>query len=183
MELVGNGRVRKIRKKVEKMLPAGRRRRSRRQRITAFAAGAVVAFLFDPKRGRARRRKAVDRVAGALRRGARRTERARRHLASDARGLARRVAAQGDGGSPENDAVLVDKVRSEVLGNPELPEARVNVNVEDGVVVLRGQMKRPKQIRRIEKAVRQVDGVRDVENLLHLPGTPAPSSRGRVRAG
>jgi osmotically-inducible protein OsmY len=84
---------------------------------------------------------------------------------------------------PETDTVLVSKVESEVLGDPDVPKGSVNVNAEDGVVVLRGQVERPDQIRKLEKAVRKIDGVVDVENLLHLPGTPAPSSRGRVRAG
>lgn len=104
-------------------------------------------------------------------------------MASDARGLARRMAARGERTLPETDAVLVSKVESEVLGNPDFPKGSVSINAEDGVIVLRGQVERPDQIRRLEKAVRKVDGVLDVENLLHLPGTPAPSSRGRVGAG
>ena len=84
---------------------------------------------------------------------------------------------------PETDAVLVTKVESEVLGDPDLPKGSVSINAEDGIIVLRGQVERPEQIRRLEKAVRKVDGVQGVENLLHLPGTPAPSSRGRVSAG
>ena len=180
-------RVRKLRRKVSGMMPAARRRKARRRRISLFAAGsamgAALAFLFDPQRGKVRRRKAVDRVAGAVRRVTRRTRRFGRHMVSDARGMAQRMAAQGQGTVPENDAVLVNKVESEVFGNPDFPKGSINVNAEDGIVVLRGQVERPDQVRRLEKAVRKVDGVVDVENLLHLPGTPAPASRGQVRAG
>jgi gas vesicle protein len=182
-----NKRVRKIRRRVSGMMPAARRRQARRRKITIFAlgsaVGALTAFLFDPQRGKARRNVAVDRLKGGVRRVARRTGRFRRHMASDARGLAQRVTARGRRTLPENDAVLVSKVESEVLGDPDLPKGSININAEDGIVVLRGQVERPEQGRRLEKAVRKVEGVRDVENLLHLPGAPAPSSRGRVRAG
>lgn len=104
-------------------------------------------------------------------------------MAADARGLAQRVTAHGQGTLTENDAVLVSKVESEVLGDPDFPKGSININAEDGIVVLRGQVERPEQVRRLEKAVRKIDGVVDVENLLHLPGTPAPTSAGRVRAG
>jgi osmotically-inducible protein OsmY len=49
----------------------------------------------------------------------------------------------------------------------------LNINVErEGVVVLRGQVQRDEIIRDVEARVRRVAGVRDVENLMHLPGTP-----------
>jgi hypothetical protein len=44
-------------------------------------------------------------------------------------------------------------------------------------VVLRGQLEDARQIQRIEREVREVAGVRDVENLLHPPEVPAPASR------
>lgn len=180
-------RVRKMRRKLSGMMPAARRRKARRQKLRMLAAGsaagAALAFLFDPQRGRARRKKAIDRVGGTVRRATRRTTRFGRHMASDARGLARRMAARGERRVPENDAVLVSKVESEVLGDPEIPKGSVSINAENGIVVLRGQLEDPEQIRRLEKAVGKIDGVLAIENLLHLPGTPAPSSHGPVSAG
>jgi hypothetical protein len=185
--LMKNKRVRNIRKKVSAAMPAARRRRLRRQRISLFAAGsaagALLAYLFDPDRGRGRRKKALDRVAGGVRRVSRKTGRFARHVASDAQGMARRVRARGEA-PPENDAVLVSKVESEVFRGTDFPKESINVNAENGVVVLRGQVEHPRDIRRLEKAVRRIAGVRDVENLLHLPGTPAPTrSDGHVGAG
>jgi osmotically-inducible protein OsmY len=84
---------------------------------------------------------------------------------------------------PENDAVLVSKVESEVFGDPDIPKGGISINAENGIVVLRGQVEDPEQIRRLEQAVGKIDGVLGVENLLHLPGTPAPTSHGRVSAG
>ena len=54
------------------------------------------------------------------------------------------------------------------------------MNAVDGVVWLRGEVKNQSQVQSIEKAVRSIPEVKDVENLLHLPKTPAPS---RTRGG
>lgn len=81
-----------------------------------------------------------------------------------------------------NDADLVQRVESEVFRDPDIPKGRINLNAEDGTVVLRGQVERPDQIRAVEKAVRKVHGVREVENLLHLPDMPAPNKRAALDA-
>jgi osmotically-inducible protein OsmY len=44
-------------------------------------------------------------------------------------------------------------------------------------VILRGQVDEADDIARIETQVRLIEGVRDVSNLLHLPGQPAPTRR------
>jgi osmotically-inducible protein OsmY len=48
------------------------------------------------------------------------------------------------------------------------------VNAQDGVIQLRGEVQTPDQIRDLETKTRKVSGVRDVENLLHVQGQPAP---------
>jgi osmotically-inducible protein OsmY len=46
------------------------------------------------------------------------------------------------------------------------------------VVTLRGQVDTPDLIEELERQTRKVTGVRDVENLLHTPDTPAPNAPG-----
>jgi osmotically-inducible protein OsmY len=46
--------------------------------------------------------------------------------------------------------------------------------VQNGVVQLRGQVQRPDLVDTLVERTRKVQGVVDVENLLHLPGTEAP---------
>jgi osmotically-inducible protein OsmY len=65
-------------------------------------------------------------------------------------------------------------VRSEALRGEDVPAGEINVNVQDGVVQLRGELQRPELINELVDRVRGVQGVREVENLLHLPGTEAP---------
>jgi osmotically-inducible protein OsmY len=78
---------------------------------------------------------------------------------------------------PENDQVLAHKVESELFQGNDFPKGQININAENGVVVIRGQLDSPDLIARIEAEARTIQGVRDVENLLHLPGTPAPTRR------
>ena len=62
---------------------------------------------------------------------------------------------------------------SEVLGGAD--KRRISVNAEDGIVVLRGEVESAEEMNSIAEAVMRVPGVTGVENLLHLPGEPAPN--------
>jgi hypothetical protein len=143
--------------------------------LLAGAAGAALAYFFDPDRGRRRRNMTRDRVTGALRHQYSRAERLGRAASAQAYGLKQKVTHPvSEDEAPPNDATLTQRVESEVFRHPSVPKGRINVNAEEGVIVLRGELDRPDQITDIENAVRNVPGVLDVRNLLHLPGTPAP---------
>jgi osmotically-inducible protein OsmY len=66
-------------------------------------------------------------------------------------------------------------VKSEIFQPADAPKDSVNISVENGVVYLRGQVEQPELIQDLEQRVRSVQGVRDVENLLHAAGTEAPA--------
>ena len=74
-----------------------------------------------------------------------------------------------------DDQTLVDRVESEIFRDRKEVKGKVNINAEEGVVVLRGELESQDLIEDLVNAVREVDGVRNVENLLHTPGTEAPS--------
>jgi osmotically-inducible protein OsmY len=82
----------------------------------------------------------------------------------------------GSRGTVVDDQTLKAKVESEVFRETEAPKGNVNVNVELGVVYLRGQLEDQSLIEELEQRVRTVQGVNRVENLLHTPGTEAPTS-------
>lgn len=105
-------------------------------------------------------------------------------LVRQAAGLGGRAASQGWGlvqrlrnarPAPKDldDTTLARKVETEAFRGANAPKGSVAVTVVDGVVELRGQVKRPEDVRAIEARVRAIPEVRDVENLLHLPKTPA----------
>ncbi|MGZ4115620.1 MAG: BON domain-containing protein [Actinomycetota bacterium] len=77
-----------------------------------------------------------------------------------------------------DDVELAHKVESVVFRDPTQPKGKVSINAERGTVFLRGQVDSPDTIVRIERAAGDVEGVAGVENLLHVPGTPAPHAKG-----
>lgn len=135
------------------------------------ALGALIAYFFDPQNGRRRRQQAIDQSAAVARR---RAARAGRGVASEAYGVAKKVQHLREEPKEFDDATLANKVRSEALRGEDVPLGEINVNVQDGVVQLRGEVDRSELINELVDRVRKVQGVRDVENLLHLPGTEAP---------
>jgi hypothetical protein len=79
-----------------------------------------------------------------------------------------------------DDVTLARKVETEIFRPQGAPKGKVDVNAVEGVVWLRGEVKNNAQQTEIEAKVRAIPEVRGVENLLHLPKTPAPS---RTRGG
>jgi osmotically-inducible protein OsmY len=68
-------------------------------------------------------------------------------------------------------------VETEIFRDDDVPKGQINVNAENGKVVLRGEVEKPALIKDLEKRTKNVQGVREVENLLHVPGSKAPSAR------
>jgi osmotically-inducible protein OsmY len=60
-------------------------------------------------------------------------------------------------------------VRSEVFRPDDAPKGSVNVNVQNGIVYLRGQLEDQKRIEDLVRRARGVEGVEQVESLLHTP--------------
>jgi osmotically-inducible protein OsmY len=137
--------------------------------------GAAGAYFLDPQNGKRRRHEAFDRAKAIVRRGAAEGERKATYAAGVAKGAAHERTGAGDGAEPLPDADLANKVRSEVFRAQEAPKGDVNVNAENGVVYLRGEVPDTETREQLETETRQVGGVGEVVNLLHLPGEPAPT--------
>lgn len=76
---------------------------------------------------------------------------------------------------PLNDVAITRKVETELFRDPDVPKGQIDVNTAGGVVWLRGEAKTPEMINDLERRAREIPEVQRVENLLHLPKTPAPS--------
>jgi osmotically-inducible protein OsmY len=74
-----------------------------------------------------------------------------------------------------DDVTLARKVENEISRVRGVAKGKIDVNAADGVVWLRGEAKTPELIKRLEARAAAVPEVARVENLLHLPKTPAPS--------
>jgi osmotically-inducible protein OsmY len=136
--------------------------------IAGAAAGGAAAYFLDPQAGAQRRQEA----AAAVRRRKRDVEGAARGAQATAQGVAAKAqhAAAGGDTAPPDDITLARKVETEIFREADAPKGQVNVQAIDGVVELRGQVNDPQVIEELEKRTRKVTGVRDVRNLLHLPG-------------
>ena len=135
------------------------------------AAGAAASFLLDPARGRARRARLRDQGAATLRRAARSTGQAVTRVRADVAGRVSAIrAARSPSARPLDDVTLGDRIQSSVFRDSSLPKSAINVNVERGIVVLRGEVPDEATRERLITSVEAVDGVWSVRDLLHLPG-------------
>ena len=137
--------------------------------IGAALAGAI-ALLTDARR----RNMLRDRFFAFFRRGGRRVSRAGRGVAAEAYGVGQKVRHLREEPKDFDDVTLARKVETEIFRDADSPKGAVDVNVQNGVVQLRGEIERPELIEALVAKTRKVQGVKDVENLLHLPTTPAP---------
>src|SRR5918996_4299555 len=143
--------------------------------LAAAVGGIAIAYFLDPSNGRRRRHTTRDRAFSLGRHGARRAGKLVHHATSDAYGLGQRLLHRFPGTAPDlDDATLVDKVESIVFRDRDIPKGEININAENGIVFLRGQVERPELVEELGTRVRKVRGVRGVENLLHTPGTKPP---------
>ena len=72
-----------------------------------------------------------------------------------------------------DDATITDKVETILFRDVSVDKGKIDVNTVDGVVYLRGVARTPAQIKALEAKALDIPEVKQVENLLHLPKTPA----------
>jgi osmotically-inducible protein OsmY len=134
------------------------------------AIGAALAYFFDPQNGKRRRNMTRDRTLALLRRGGGRAG----QYAAQAQGMKQKATHLHEERKDLDDVTLARKVETEIFRPADAPKGSVDVNVVDGVVQLRGEVDSPDLVDELVSTARSVQGVRDVENLLHLPGETAP---------
>jgi osmotically-inducible protein OsmY len=142
--------------------------------ILAGLAGAAAAYLFDPVSGRGRRTRLRDRTGAILRRGGTRVDKLSRHATNVMEGATHDLEGH-PADRAMDDVTVADRIRSEVLGQRELSTAGLVVNVEDGVAFLRGELDDPALVETVVDRTKSIAGVRSIENLIHLPDSPAPN--------
>jgi hypothetical protein len=76
---------------------------------------------------------------------------------------------------PLDDATITHKVETVLFRDDSVEKGKIDVNTADAVVWLRGEAKSPEQIKELEATALAIPEVKQVENLLHLPKTPAPT--------
>jgi len=159
-----------------------KQKKKKRSILAAGALGASVAYFLDPDRGKTRRAKALDQVRAAFRRFGRRSGRLARKAESDAHAAWQRATHPVPENPPTDDETLKQKVETELFGKPGVAKGKIVVNVEDGVVVLRGEVDNTEQMTDLAALALKIPGVAGVQNLLHLPQEPPPNKAAARRA-
>jgi hypothetical protein len=151
---------------------------SSRAVLGAAAVGAVGEYFLDPHEGRRRRHVARDKALAWIRRAGRKAAGLVHREASYVAGKAQRVAHELSGDrerdpSRFNDPALQAKIESIVFRPADVPKGSININVENGVVYLRGEVPNERMIERLVHEVEAIDGVAEVHTLLHEPRATA----------
>jgi osmotically-inducible protein OsmY len=143
------------------------------RRLRFAALGAALAYFLDPDNGNRRRKEAIKRLAGLSSRHGRRLARG---AASQTHAFKQKAIHRREEPKPQpDDVTLARKVETEIFRDAAVPKGQINVNAEDGVVFLRGEVEQPDLIKDLEEKARSVQGVVGVENLLHTPSEAAPA--------
>ena len=145
--------------------------------LAAALGGAALAYYLDSQNGRRRRHVTRDKALSAAKHASRRSRKLVHHVSSDARGVVERAKHARGRAEELDDSTLVDKVESIVFRHRDVPKGQININAENGVVFLRGEVEKPELIKELEAQTRKVQGVKEVENLLQLAGGPAPAKK------
>jgi osmotically-inducible protein OsmY len=140
--------------------------------VSGAGVGAALVYFLDGQSGAGRRAVARDKAGKYARTGCGTVQSAAQSAAAQAQGAAARAqhAATGGDSAPGDDVTLVRKVETEIFRDADAPKGAVNVSAVNGIVELRGQLDDRAQIEALEAKARKVTGVRDVRNMLHLPG-------------
>ncbi len=145
--------------------------------LVAAATGAGI-YFFDPQEGNRRRSIARDRAIALLRRGRQQAVQKGVYAAGHVKGAMHEARDRATPDAPKpglTDQELARKVESIIFREAEAPKGTVNVDAAGSTVWLRGEVPSDETRQRLVSQTSAIPEVEKVEDLLHLPGEPAPT--------
>jgi osmotically-inducible protein OsmY len=146
--------------------------------LLGVAAGAAAAHFLDRESGAKRRNQLRDKATSKARAGKEQAATTANYAAGKAKGAAATATPSMPGShriEDVDDVTLARKVETEIFRDPDAPKGQVSIDVQDGVANLRGEVADEGWIAKLADEASKVDGIKGVNNLLHGPGTPAPT--------
>ena len=146
--------------------------------LFGVAIGAALAHFLDPQSGRRRRNEMRDQAVSKVHAGVEQATTTASYAAGKAKGAVATATPSMPGShrvEDVDDVTLARKVETEIFRDPDAPKGQVSIDVQAGVANLRGELADEGWIARLADEAAKVDGIKGVNNLLHAPGTPAPS--------
>lgn len=151
--------------------------------VVAGTIGTSLALLFDGERGNRRRAMLKARGSRLFEIAGNRLNEQTRIASDNVYGDAiERVQMHQSDTSVPDDNTLRDRIESQAFNHHTAPKGEYNLNVEDGIAVLRGQLNTQEDIQALIAQVAAVPDVQGVESFLHTPGTPAPNKETAIEA-
>ena len=132
------------------------------------AAAAAAMYLLDPDRGRSRRAKLSDQTAALARKAEEKARAQAEHQKGVVQGLAHDLTEPFRPEPDFDDATLRQKVKSEAIGRLEGPKKEIDVEVDNGVVTLKGTLG-AEHVDRLIRLVKGIPGVASVNDQLSVP--------------
>jgi osmotically-inducible protein OsmY len=132
------------------------------------AAAAAAMYLLDPDRGRTRRAKLSDQAAAMARKAEEKARAQAEHQKGVVQGLAHDLTEPFRPEPDFDDETLRQKVKSEAIGRWEGPKSDVEVDVESGVVTLKGNVD-SQNVDQLIRLVKGVPGVASVTDQMSVP--------------
>jgi osmotically-inducible protein OsmY len=154
--------------------------------LLGAAAGAAAAYFLDRDSGSRRRNQMRDQALSKARSGKEKAASGASFATGKVKGAATTATPSMPGSDrieDVDDVTLARKVESEIFRDADAPKGQVSVDVQNGVANLRGEVTDEGWIAKLADEAKKVDGVKGVNNLLHGPGTPAPSPGPQGTAG
>jgi osmotically-inducible protein OsmY len=132
------------------------------------AAAAAAMYLLDPDRGRTRRAKLSDQAAAMARKAEEKARAQAEHQKGVVQGLAHDLTEPFRPEPDFDDETLRQKVKSEAIGRWEGPKSDVEIDVESGVVTLKGNVD-SQNVDQLIRLVKGVPGVASVSDQMSVP--------------
>jgi osmotically-inducible protein OsmY len=142
------------------------------RRFTSFLIGAVVAavvaYLFDPDRGRSRRARLADQTAAGLR-DAKETVKAKAEYQQGVfKGAVHDVKEAVTPDDRFSDEKLLEKVRSEAVGRLNGSTSNLEIDITDGQVRLSGSLESAEERERLLELISKVEGVAGIDDQTRI---------------
>jgi len=131
-------------------------------KMAAVGVGsALIAYLFDPERGKGRRARLSDQARSRFRQVQNAARQQMQFQSNRLKGLAHELKPDSPPADLGDDLIR-QKIKSEVLGPAQL--ANIEIDVRDGVVTISGDLE-DAQYQRLARDIAKVSGVGSVGQL------------------
>lgn len=136
--------------------------------VIGAVAAAVVAYLFDPDRGRSRRARLADQAAARLRDVTENVKAGAEYQQGVVKGAVHDLKEAVTPEDQFSDDVLLQKVRSEALGRLDGSTSDLVIDITNGQVRLSGSLDSAEKRERLLELIRGVEGVAGIDDQTRI---------------